>query len=128
PNQPEQRLLRLGLRICLRFWLWRKIIMRKLLSVALVAWFSLLAFVPTVGAQEPVDREMNARIREEGLKRSKVYETFTHFTEVIGPRLTGTPAHKTAAEYARDRLREWGLPNPRLDSWEFGRGWTLEKL
>ena len=102
--------------------------MRKLLSPGLAVWLGLFAIIPTVCAQEPVDREMIAKIREEGLKRSKVYETFTHFTEVIGPRLTGTPAHKTAAEYARDRLREWGLPNPRLDSWEFGRGWTLEKL
>jgi hypothetical protein len=70
---------------------------------------------------------MNAKIREEGLKRSRVYETFTHFTEVIGPRLTGTPAHKTAAEYARDKLKEWDVPNARLEPWEFGRGWTLEK-
>ncbi|HYX31442.1 MAG TPA: M20/M25/M40 family metallo-hydrolase, partial [Pyrinomonadaceae bacterium] len=55
------------------------------------------------------------------------YETFTHFTEVIGPRLTGTPAHKAAAEYARDKLKEWGFDSARLEPWEFGRGWTLEK-
>src|SRR5213080_1633076 len=36
-----------------------EIIMRKLLSVGLAIWLSLLAFVPTVCAQEPVDREMN---------------------------------------------------------------------
>ena len=89
--------------------------MRKLLSTGLAVWFSVFANVPTVFTQEPVDREMIARIREEGLKRSKVYETFTHFTEVIGPRLTGTPAHKAADEYARDRLKEWGLQNPRLE-------------
>ncbi len=102
--------------------------MRKLLSAGLAVWFGTFAVIPTIYAQEPVDREMNARIRDEGLKHSKVYEAFTHFTEVIGPRLTGTPAHKAAAEYARDKLKEWGLQNPRLEPWEFGRGWTLEKL
>src|ERR1043166_5375674 len=102
--------------------------MRKLLPAGLAVWLSLFPLVSTAFPQEPVDREMNAKIREEGLKRSKVYETFTHFTEVIGPRLAGTPAHKVAAEYARDRLKEWGLQNPRLEPWEFGRGWSLEKL
>ena len=101
---------------------------RKLFSGLLAVWISVLAIVNTVSAQEPVDRNINAKIREEGLKRSKVYETFTHFTEVIGPRLTGSPAHKTAAEYARDRLKDWGIPNAHLDSWPFGHGWTLEKL
>jgi hypothetical protein len=101
--------------------------MRKLLSAGFAIWFGLFPVVMTARGQEPVDAAMIAKIREEGIKRSKVYETFTHFTEVIGPRLTGTPAHKTAAEYARDRLKEWGLQNPRLEAWEFGRGWTLEK-
>ena len=55
--------------------------MRKLLSAGLAVWLGTFAVIPTVYAQEPVDREMIARIREEGLKRSKVYETFTHFTE-----------------------------------------------
>jgi hypothetical protein len=101
--------------------------MRKLLSAGFAIWLGLFPIISTASAQEPVDAAMNAKIREEGLKRSKVYETFTHFTEVIGPRLTGTPAHKTAAEYARDRLKEWGLQNARLEPWEFGRGWTLEQ-
>src|SRR4051812_34350010 len=101
--------------------------MRKLLSTWFAISLTLFPFISAAYGQEPVDREIIAKIREEGLKRSKVYGTFTHFTEVIGPRLTGTPAHKTAAEYARDKLKEWGLQNPRLEPWEFGRGWTLEK-
>jgi hypothetical protein len=99
--------------------------MRKLLSAGFAIWLGLFPIVAT--AQEPVDSAMNAKIRDEGLKRSKVYETFTHFTEVIGPRLTGTPAHKTAAEYALDRLKEWGLQDARMEPWEFGRGWILKK-
>jgi hypothetical protein len=41
--------------------------------------------------------------------------------------LTGSPNLKTAEEYARDKLREWGLANAHLESWgPFGRGWSLE--
>ena len=46
----------------------------------------------------------------------------------IGPRLTASPAHKRAAEWARDRLASYGLANAQLEPWKFGRGWTLEKL
>jgi len=95
----------------------------KLSSLVLVA----LLCANIISAQEPVDSAINARIRDEGLNRSQVLKTFTHFTEVIGPRLTGSPALKQAAEYSRDRLKEWGLTDPRLEAWDFGRGWTLER-
>ena len=78
-------------------------------------------------AQEPVDAAVNAKIRDEGLNSSQVHKTFTHFTEVIGPRLTGSPAAKAADDYALGLLKEWGLGDPHLEAWDFGRGWTLEK-
>lgn len=89
----------------------------------------LSAFAP-LGAfqQEPVDAAANAKIRDEGLNRSKVNEPFDMFANQIGPRLTGSPAHKRAAEFARDTLTKWGLSNAHLEPWEFGRGWELEKL
>jgi len=33
-----------------------------------------------------------------------------------------------AARWARDRFAEWGLANPRLEPYEFGRGWQLERI
>jgi hypothetical protein len=79
-------------------------------------------------AQEPIDRDMIVKIKDEGLNHSQVEETFTHFTEDIGPRLTGSPAHKQAAEWARDKLKGWGLSDAHLEPFEFGRGWTMDKL
>ena len=102
--------------------------MKRYLLAAIVFWSSLFINPVTAIVQEPVDREIIAKIKDEGLKRSQVEETFTHFTENIGPRLTGTPAHKQAAEWARDKLKEWGLSNPHLEAWEFGRGWVMDKL
>jgi len=79
-------------------------------------------------AQEPVDRAMIAKLRSESDARSRVLESYRMLTDVIGPRLTGTPGFKRSVDWTRDRLSEWGMSNVKVESWPFGRGWTLEKL
>ncbi len=80
----------------------------------------------SVHAQEVVDLEMFGKIRAEGFERSQVMEFYNQFVDVYGPRLTGTKIYKESADWVRDRFEEWGLDNARLESWEFGRGWTLK--
>lgn len=98
----------------------------RLLSLA-AALSLLLAPSPSI-AQERVDAAMTARIRAEGLERSQALELYHTLTDQLGQRLTGSPAHDRAAEWARDRFAEWGLSDARLEPFEFGRGWTLEKI
>lgn len=75
-------------------------------------------------ADDPIER-----IKDEGLKRSKVMETLSYLTDVIGPRLTASPGLKRANVWTRDRLAGWGLENAHLESWgPFGRGWTLKRF
>ena len=93
----------------------------------LLALLLALAAVP-LARQEPVDLAMVEKITREGMDRSQVYRTFTHFVDVIGPRLTASPAYKAAADWSRDQLTAWGIPGARLDAWEFGRGWQLEQF
>jgi carboxypeptidase Q len=81
-----------------------------------------------IGAQSPDSDATLTRIRSEGLDHFQVAPVFDMFTVAIGPRLTASPAHKRAAEWARDRLASYGLTNAHLEPWPFGRGWTLEKL
>jgi len=81
-----------------------------------------------IAAQAQSDQDVLARIRAEGLEHSQVTPVFDMLTVNIGPRLTASPAHKRAAEWARDQLTSYGLANARLEPWTFGRGWTLEKL
>lgn len=76
---------------------------------------------------EPVDLEMVTRIREEGFRNSQAVEVAAHLTNVIGPRLTGSPAMKEANEWTRKKLAEWGLANARLEPYEFGRGWSFTR-
>jgi hypothetical protein len=82
------------------------------------------AAATTTAATDPI-----ARIKEEGLKRSQVMATLSYLTDVIGPRLTGSPNLKHANEWTRDRLKAWGLVNARLEAWgPFGRGWSLKRF
>jgi hypothetical protein len=99
--------------------------MRSLFTVvAVVVGLS----VASAAAQEAVDRAMAARIRDEGLRRSRALELYLTLSDAIGARLTGSPSHVQAARWARDRLAEWGLANARLEPFQFGRGWSLEKI
>lgn len=78
----------------------------------------------TKAASEPIER-----IKEEGLKRSQVMATLGYLTDVIGPRLTGSPGLTRANEWTRDKLSGWGLENAHLESWgPFGRGWSLQRF
>ena len=72
--------------------------------------------------------DMVARIRAEGLQRSRALALYRTLTDEIGARLTGSPAHMQAARWALDRFTEWGLANPHLEPYEFGRGWQLEHV
>ncbi|HZI17059.1 MAG TPA: M20/M25/M40 family metallo-hydrolase [Pyrinomonadaceae bacterium] len=69
------------------------------------------------------------KIRDEAVNRSQLMQTLSYLTDVIGPRLTGSPAMKRANNWTRDKLTEWGLENARLEPWgPFGRGWTLRRF
>lgn len=79
------------------------------------------------GAAEPVDLEVVTQIRDEGFRRSQVMETVTYLSDVLGPRLTGSPQYEKAAEWTRDTLAEWGLKNAHLEAFDFGRGWSFRR-
>jgi hypothetical protein len=81
-----------------------------------------------VSAQERLDSTTIARIREEGLQRSRARELYLTLSDSIGARLTASPAYTQAARWARDRFAAWGLANARLEPFAFGRGWSLEKI
>lgn len=79
-------------------------------------------------SSEKVDLDAINRIKEEALRHSQVMETVGYLTDVIGPRLTGSPGLKKAQAYTLDLMRSWGLSNPHPEAWEFGRGWSLDSF
>ena len=96
---------------------------RLALALALAGF----AAAPRLAAQEKLDWATLGRIRDEGFRRSQVMETAAQLTDVHGPRLTGSPQYKKAADWARQQLETWGLANAHLESWPFGRGWSFER-
>jgi hypothetical protein len=68
------------------------------------------------------------QIRTEALQKSQVMTFFDHLVTGIGPRLTGSPEYKAAADWSRETLASFGLADAKLEPFEFGRGWRLDKL
>jgi hypothetical protein len=84
--------------------------------------------VALTSAQQRDAGDVLARIRAEGLQRSRALALYRTLTDEIGARLTGSPAHLEAARWASDRFTEWGLANAHLEPFEFGRGWQLDHV
>jgi hypothetical protein len=79
-------------------------------------------------AAQQDSQSMVEAIKAEGMRGPATAVLFHTLTDTIGPRLTGSPSHVQAARWAVERLKAWGLDNPRLEPFRFGRGWSLEKL
>lgn len=101
-----------------------------------------LALSPLIvpqSARAAIDFDAIDRIKTEGLraKSSKVMETASYLTDVLGPRLSGSPAAQTSGEWVVKRMREWGFDGAMLEPWPadtsgqnngFPRGWSNEKF
>src|SRR5436853_5303369 len=94
---------------------------RSLAAFLLIAVFA--------AAQSRPDPNINWRIRQEETENSQIMHTMHFLADVYGPRLTGSPNHKAAAEWAARQLTLWGLSNAHLEAWDFGHpGWLNERL
>lgn len=87
-------------------------------AVALV-----VAFRPAAAQNLTVDTTGAGTLIDEALNRSAVMEHLRHLTDVIGPRLSGSPAVRQANEWTMQRFTQYGL-DARLEPWSFGGTWT----
>lgn len=72
--------------------------------------------------------DINSQIRKEGMENSKIMRTMHFLTDLHGPRLTGSPNHKAAAEWAAKEMTSWGFANAALEPWDFGSpGWVNDR-
>ena len=105
--------------------------MTKTLTAIAVA----LAVAAPIGTSEKIDAEINAKIRAEADKNSQIMRTMHYLTDVHGPRLTASPNHKAAAEWAIKQMAEWGFTNGHLEEFPFVNadgsprpGWLNERF
>jgi hypothetical protein len=93
----------------------------------IIALLIIQAFVlPLVATAQPAD--VNAQIRKEAAENSKIMRVMHYFTDVYGPRLTGSPNHVNAAKWGAEEMKRWGFDHTTLEPWEFGHpGWVLDR-
>ena len=97
---------------------------RSAVALLLIASLTCLSVLAQDG-----NSDMLGRIRKEAMERSQIMRTMHMLTDVYGPRLTGSPNHKNAAEWAIKQMTSWGLENGHLEPWDFGHpGWLNERL
>ena len=89
----------------------------------------MLAMPVGMAAQERVDTATIARIMAESTERSQVMDIMSWLTDVHGPRLTGSPIARAAADWTMESLERWGVENVHLDWWgPFGQGWVVDNF
>ena len=89
----------------------------------------LLAIGLAAGGEDTPSTDIYWKIRREAIERSQILPTLHVLTDVYGPRLTGSPNLKQAAEWAGQQMTSWGLSNAKLEAWEFGHpGWLNERF
>ncbi|MBI5858574.1 MAG: M20/M25/M40 family metallo-hydrolase [Sphingobacteriales bacterium] len=90
--------------------------------------FILIAFFISLINTAIAQTDATDKIKNEGLKNSKVMDFAFHLTDASGPRLTNSPGFFRAANWAKDELTRMGLTNVALEPWgEFGKGWEQNK-
>lgn len=88
-----------------------------------------LAALPLLLLAENVDLSVVHRIKAEAFQNSKVMDYVFYLTDVHGPRVSGSPAYRAAAEWVVRTAKEIGLENPRLEKWgTIGRGWHFTRF
>jgi carboxypeptidase Q len=100
---------------------------RTLIATALLAALAVLPLAAQWRSAEKVDLDAIYRLKDEGLQDSKVMDIESYLTDVYGPRLTGSPNIREAADWAQQTMKEWGLMNVHVETWPFGRGWQNQK-
>ncbi|HEV8700024.1 MAG TPA: M20/M25/M40 family metallo-hydrolase [Candidatus Polarisedimenticolia bacterium] len=88
-----------------------------------------IAASPAAFSEEPVDLGVVHRIKDEAFRKSQVMDHLFYLTDVNGPRVTGSPGLRTAADWSIATLKKWGIAEARVETWgRFGRGWSLEEF
>lgn len=104
----------------------RRTLLAKTAALTLLIVFFLQPL--STHTQERVDTNIYAKILKEETENSQIMRTLHVFTDVYGPRLTGSPNLKAAGEWAVKQMQTWGFENAHLEPWNFNHpGWLNER-
>jgi len=93
----------------------------KKISTAFVFLFLLPLWL--MSQSENVDLGMIYKIKQEGLKNSKIEDLAFWLTDFVGPRLTASTGNNRGNEWAKKKMEELGFQNVRIEAArDFSRG------
>ena len=94
--------------------------MRRALPAVLIlcSYSSLLYADPTI-KPETLDQQ----VIDAAKKGSEIMTNLTYLSDIIGPRLTGSPALKRANDWTAEKMKSYGLTNVHLEGWTIPVGW-----
>jgi carboxypeptidase Q len=84
---------------------------------------ALVLAAPPLAAQTSVDSAGAGALIAQAMDHSEVMQNLQHLSDVIGPRLSGSPAMRRANEWTAEQFRAYGLA-ARLEPYTFGVTWT----
>jgi carboxypeptidase Q len=73
-------------------------------------------------AQSAVDTSGAGTLIDQAMNRSEVMQNLRHLTDIIGPRLSGSPAMRRANDWTAQRFKAYGL-TAALEQYDFGMTW-----
>ena len=89
----------------------------------------LLATLPLCVTAEDVDLLVVHRIKQEAFQNSQLMDYLHVIADRNGPRLSGSPGYRRAADAAVGLFKEAGIAQAEVQSWgEFGRGWDWRRV
>ena len=97
--------------------------MKRLSTWAALAIAGLWAGSPLLAQDLTVDTTGSGALIEQGMHHSEAMQNLEHLTDIIGPRLTGSPAARAANDWMMQRFKDYGL-DAHLESWEFAGTWS----
>jgi carboxypeptidase Q len=105
--------------------------LRKAVRFAAIGLAALVVMPLAAQMQQGDAVDLNAmyKIKQEALgNSSQVMRTLSFLSDVYGGRLTGSPNVQKAGDWTISQLKEWGIENPHMEYWDFGRGWVNERF
>lgn len=94
-----------------------------------IALTLLIVCISADARSEAVDLQVVHHIRTEAFFHSKVMDYLHVIADRNGPRVTGSPGYRRAAEAAIAKLNAAGIEQAALETWgTFGRGWEWRRF
>ncbi len=102
--------------------------MKRLKTVAAMLFLTALLSQSLLAQGAEPNAEINQKIRKEAMENSQIFNTLHFFTDVYGPRLTGSPKLENAGKWAMKQMNEWGFDRTEMEPWDWGNvGWENDR-